>query len=140
MIYDFASGKSNQIDIALTDVGDASWSPDGSRIVFATGPLYSSAGAASHDIFSMRPDGTDLQQLTEGASQATGSPSWTPDGRILYFHNNLQGVEGSPQVGRNGLWLMDADGSNPAPLSNTFPDLGSTTNGWAYYGSWIPTP
>ncbi len=91
-------------------------------------------------IYSVRPDGTDLQQLTDSNGQATGAPSWTPDGRILFFHNNLQGVEGSPQPGRNGLWLMDADGGNAAPLSNTFPDLGSTTNGWAYYGSWIPTP
>ena len=140
MIYDVASGESHEIDLALTDVGDASWSPDGSRIVFATSPLYNSAGTGPSSIFSVRPDGTDLQQLTESGTQATGAPSWTPDGRILYFHNNLHGVEGSPQVGRNGLWLMDADGSNQAPLSNTFPDLGSTTNGWAYYGSWVPTP
>ncbi len=47
MLYDFASGESHEIDIALTDVGDASWSPDGSRIVFATSPLYWSAGGGS---------------------------------------------------------------------------------------------
>ena len=140
MIYDIASGESHEIDLALADVGDASWSPDGSRILFAGSPLYSSAGISPSSIFSVRPDGSDLQQLTESATQATGAPSWTPDGRILYFHNNLHGVEGSPQMGRNGLWLMDADGSNQAPLSNTFPDLGSTTNGWAYYGYWVPTP
>ncbi len=46
MLYDFASGESHQIDIPLTDVGDASWSPDGSRIVFATSPMYWSAGGS----------------------------------------------------------------------------------------------
>ena len=110
--------------------------------MFATSPFYWPVreSGGSNNIYSVRPDGTDLQQLTDSCCPAPGAPSWTPDGRILFFHNNLQGVEGSPQPGRNGLWLMDADGGNATPLSNTFPDLGSTTNGWAYYGSWVSTP
>ena len=104
---------------------DASWSPDGSRILFAGNPpstarLGSDPQAASS---ACGRTAATCSSSRRAPPRRPAAPSWTPDGRILYFHNNLHGVEGSPQMGRNGLWLMDADGSNQAPLSNTFPDL-----------------
>ena len=75
------------------------WSPDGSRIVFE------SRESDRHDIYTIRPDGKDLQALTtDGAST---SATWTPDGRILF----ARAGGGSP-----GWWTMDADGSGAAIL------------------------
>lgn len=75
------------------------WSPDGSRIVFE------SREGDRHDIYTIRPDGTDVQRLTtDGAST---SATWTPDGRILFARAGGR----SP-----GWWTMDADGSGAAIL------------------------
>jgi Tol biopolymer transport system component len=48
------------------------WRPDGARIAFTTGNVYT-----------VRPDGSDLQQVT--GFGASFFPRWSPDGRTLTF-------------------------------------------------------
>jgi Tol biopolymer transport system component len=89
------------------------WSPDGTRIVFQV-QRYSWVGnviRAFIDIYTIRPDGTDLRRLT--TDQISNNPEWGVDGRIWFIRTpglagNL-GTAGPPQ-----LWTMDADGSNAA--------------------------
>jgi Tol biopolymer transport system component len=57
----------------------AAVSPDGSRVVFATGDWIDSN---SHGISTMRIDGSDIGAVTRGND---GVPSWSADGRSLYF-------------------------------------------------------
>lgn len=74
------------------------WSPDGRRIAFgASGTVM----AARTQIWSVRPDGTDLRPLTtagtpEGVHQM---PKWSPDGSRLAF------VAGGP--GHAALWIQE---------------------------------
>ena len=80
---------------------DASFSPDGSRILFA----------ANHDgdleIYVVNADGTDMQALTENDTQDF-FPSWSPDGSTIVFSSDRDGaVE---------IYLMDADGGNQRRL------------------------
>jgi WD40 repeat protein len=82
---------------------NAAWSPDGARIVFT------SPDGDGRNIYTIRPDGTDLSQLTtDGIS--TGA-SWTPDGRIIFVR-----LSGAGHNGALGFWTMDADGTNAAEL------------------------
>jgi Tol biopolymer transport system component len=54
------------------------WSPDGSRILFTR-----RVDAVNFDIYTIRPDGSDLLRLT--TSRATdGHAVWTADGRIMW--------------------------------------------------------
>ena len=46
------------------------WSPDGSRIAFATGG----------DLWTMGPDGSDLSQVTNLSADRIGKPVWSPNG------------------------------------------------------------
>ena len=102
----------HRISPETPQVGSPGWSPDGSRIVFTSydPPVAGVEGDYHQDIYTIRPDGTDLRQLTtDGISnQAT----WTPDGRILFS----RGLGFVPDGGAPGFWTMDADGSNAARL------------------------
>jgi TolB protein len=106
--------------------GDCDWSPDGTRLVFATHPL----GAFNFDpvvsnLFTVRPDGTGLRQLTNSTTpndRATQA-HFTPGGRIIYTRVTPAG---------RTLWLIDADGSNASPI----PPNGER---FRTHGDWQPT-
>lgn len=67
--------------------GHMGWSPDGTRIVFASNRLgfkdegtYTDAPQPQGEIFVMRADGSSLEQLTD-TQWEEGTPAWQPTGR-----------------------------------------------------------
>ncbi|PLQ00069.1 PD40 domain-containing protein [Cupriavidus pauculus] len=100
------------------------WSPDGSRIVFTRKLVDpSNPNRYNYDVFTIRPDGTQLARLTtHGAND--GHAVWTWDGRILY-NSGVYGYRDEVGLydftfqpdGQN--WLMNADGSDKKPLTDT---------------------
>ena len=62
------------------------------------------------DIYTIRPDGTDLVRLT--SDEVSLNPEWSPDGRIWFIKmiNPLNGDEPAQS------WVMDTDGGNAEPL------------------------
>jgi serine/threonine protein kinase/Tol biopolymer transport system component len=53
------------------------WSPDGSRL------LFQSNRSGRYEAWTIRPDGSDLRQLTRTRGEALAFPVWSPDGRRL---------------------------------------------------------
>ena len=68
-------------------------------------------GAPGTDLFSIRPDGTGLRQLTRGA--AGTHPEVTADSASVVFAANLPGQDGSVlgQVGLEGGEIASATGT-----------------------------
>ena len=64
------------------------------------------------NIYSIRPDGTGLTQLTFLTADQAGAsePSWSPNGKSIVF------TENSPDRSTFRIWVMNADGSNAHPL------------------------
>jgi Tol biopolymer transport system component len=66
------------------------------------------------DIYTIRPDGTDLRRLT--TDQISTNPAWSVDGRIWFIRTPMVGgnlqTAGPPQN-----WIMDADGGNATQSS-----------------------
>ena len=92
------------------DASNPRWSRDGTRILF--NDVAESAPGKDANIYSVRPDGTDLTKLTHysgGAAQAFVD-DWSPDGTKIVFHLQDTGVD--------DLYIMDADGSNPHQLTH----------------------
>lgn len=82
---------------------DPSPTPDDERVVVA-----SEAG-----IFSVGLDGSDVTQLTEGRDI---DPAISPDGRTIAFLRPQ-----AEDAGSYRLWVMDADGSDQKPITESAP-------------------
>ena len=93
------------------------WSPAGDRIVFAAHDpgwfinIVNNSGLSvdltgiTPDLFTVRPDGSRLKQITHTAKDdaTAGQPSWTSDGRIIFTY--------SPGPHDHRTAFLDADGS-----------------------------
>jgi Tol biopolymer transport system component len=85
---------------------DPEWSPDGSKIVFA------SCSANKSSIVVINPDGTGRVVLTNGDG-VDSRPTWSPDGRRIAFQ---RGTGNSADV-----WVMSADGTNAVNITRGNP-------------------
>ncbi|MGB0386869.1 MAG: thioredoxin domain-containing protein, partial [Ardenticatenaceae bacterium] len=79
-IIDVASGESTRLT-EMQDGGDSAptWSPDGERIAF-----YSAPTGGLPNIFTIRPDGSERQQVSDGTFP-TLFPIWSPDSQQLLY-------------------------------------------------------
>ena len=121
-----ADGRNlRQVTPTTLDAANARWSPDGSRIVFT------SIDGQRQDIYTIRPDGTDMRRLTtDGIS---GWASWTPDGRILF----VRGSSGADNGGSLDFWTMNADGTQAAELARGMM-AGDEFAAWTQAPAWQP--
>ena len=85
------------------DVTEGTWmsvdvAPDGKTIVFdLLGDIYS------------LPIGGGVAKLVSGGPAFDTHPRYSPDGRTIAFSSDRGGID--------NVWLMDADGRNPRPVS-----------------------
>ncbi len=85
----------------LQNPGAPTWSPDGSMLAFAINGIYV-----------VNADGTDLRLVTRYEGERTCAdlePSWSPDGSSIAFAVRCE-------AGDEGIWLVDADGTNRRQL------------------------
>jgi Tol biopolymer transport system component len=116
-ILNLDDGKS----VKLTSGNDnfPMWSPLGDRICFTR----DTGGTKSFDIFTIKPDGSDLKQLTEAPGN-DGHCAWSPDAKYIVFSSSRFGFrdetplyDGSPQPYAE-LFVMNSDGSDPRPITD----------------------
>jgi dipeptidyl aminopeptidase/acylaminoacyl peptidase len=107
-----------------TSWGDPDWSPDGTQIAFSSYPIRYLSGGNIPEVYSVRPDGTDLQQLTS-MGVGSGAPSWTSDGANLIYW------------GFRSFYIMNPDGSNALPINRA--ELEFNVDGYGFYAQLQPT-
>lgn len=88
---------------------DPVWSPDGRRIAFALGD----------ELVTMLTDGSDQRRLSFPGLTRVGSPTWSPDNRLLGFS--------ALAAGRRNVWTALADGSDPRRLTT----MGGSAPTWS---------
>jgi eukaryotic-like serine/threonine-protein kinase len=80
------------------------WSPDGQRIAYATGPFLEGA----NDLFLVDNNGGNARRIIHIEKGCISSVRWSPDGKVLRMV-----VSEQPQ---SSVWEASADGTNLHPL------------------------
>jgi dipeptidyl aminopeptidase/acylaminoacyl peptidase len=100
------------------DDGDVAWSPDGERLAFVSARHESREHDHNTDVFLIRPDGSQLRQVTDSAL-GLWSPRFTPDGATLLMYGVDPGPEGRWVARQTGLYAVDAEhGGRPHRLTD----------------------
>jgi Tol biopolymer transport system component/DNA-binding winged helix-turn-helix (wHTH) protein len=96
------------------------WSPDGKTLAFT------SNRRGRVDIWTIRPDGGSLRQLTYTLSGSITRPVWSPDGKRLMYSL----MNGTPFVIEvDKPWISQAPQAVPAALKE--PDTGFEATSWS---------
>lgn len=100
-ILDMVSGEMSPLVVSSAVDVNAAWSPDGSRISFVSNV------EGTYHLYVIGVDGTNRKRLTpDGTNIPYGTPSWSPDGRMIAFSWNGE------------IYMMDANGSNWQQLTD----------------------
>ena len=110
--------------IKLTDGYDnfPLWSPRGNLIMFArlSGGTY--APGETYDVYTIRPDGSDLKRLTNGNGN-DAHMTWSPDGEYIAFASSRMGFKDeaaytdAPQP-YGEIFVMSSDGTGVEQLTD----------------------
>jgi Tol biopolymer transport system component len=107
--------------------GHPRFSPDGSRIAFA-----STRSGDRMEVWLAAADGSGPAQLTSGPGRGQGSPAWSPDSRRIAF-------DSLGEHGRSDIWTIDVAGGAPRRLTrdpgDEFVPSFSRDGRWVYFYS-----
>jgi CSLREA domain-containing protein len=107
-VMDSSGANQRQLTSTAQPDGTPSFSPDGTKILFAS-KRGTTGGGTVFDIYTMNPStGSILQRLTN-SKNGDFEPSWSRDGTKIAF-TSLR--DGNPEV-----YTMDANGSGPTRLT-----------------------
>jgi Tol biopolymer transport system component len=106
-VYVMYADGSNQTQLTSStgSSGRAAWSPDGTRILFA------SNRGENWDIYVMSPDGSEVRNLTNTPTTFDWRADWSPDGSQIVY---VLATENE----RTDIYKMNADGSQPTRLTD----------------------
>jgi Tol biopolymer transport system component len=128
-LYTMNSDGSNEIKITNftngtnpTYTGNASWSPDGTKIIFIS--TKDKDGGSS--IYTMNSDGTNVVRINH-STRGESNPKFSPNSTKILFSSEVNDIA--------HLYTMNTDGTNEIKLTNF-------TNGtnplWTGEASWSP--
>jgi len=107
-LVDAASGVATRLTDGPVPDAEPAWSPDGTRIAFASNRRRDPDLAFRQAIHVVDVESRQVTAISGGPRSVFGIPAWLPDGTaIAALGHKLEGRGGS----RNDIWVFAADGS-----------------------------
>jgi len=124
-----------------------SWTADGSKVVFQSGRALDGSDAVNThgtgNVWLINADGsgaTALTKLTNSVFESVGNAKASPDGNKIVFAS-ARALDGSDALNTNStqnIWVVNADGSSPTPLTKlTAAGAGSLAPVWSPGGTQV---
>jgi Tol biopolymer transport system component len=94
------------------------WSPDGTRI------LFTRKQDENFDIYTIKPDGTDLRRMTTFPANDAHAV-WSQDGKYILWNSGEYGFKDEAALYDNSfqpygsIWIMNADGTGKRQLTDS---------------------
>jgi len=88
----------------FTSLWHPTFSPDGSRIVFAADKR-----GESNNLWIVNDDGTGLRRIAKDPQRTQNDPRFTPDGRVVYVRHEKSGLAQLVKPNLLDVWLIDPD-------------------------------
>jgi TolB protein len=109
----------------------ADWSPDGKTIAFDAPSV--AGGDVIINLFTVKPDGSELRELPLDIPAFNGAPSYSPDGTRVAFDQDV----GDARPTLHGIFVAHADGADPHRLTTSFatPHAFDTNADWSPDGT-----
>jgi eukaryotic-like serine/threonine-protein kinase len=121
-LLDFSRGTDERFTFGSPGSVYPVWSPDGKRIVFASGGL-------DRDLYEKPANGATGEELLLKSDQGKTPTSWSRDGRFLLY--SAGGAKG-----KNELWVLPMEGdTKPFPFLRT--DFNNTDGQFSPDGRWV---
>ncbi|OJJ94752.1 hypothetical protein ASPACDRAFT_48580 [Aspergillus aculeatus ATCC 16872] len=125
-ILNFTTGETRQLTLGWDNT--PGWSPDGERIVFTRNNNWTSSYGARwyadrFDIYTIRPDGSELTRVTDSLSNDAHAV-WSQDGRIMWS-TGMYGFKDESALFDDTfqpygqIMVMNYDGSNKTLVTDT---------------------
>jgi Tol biopolymer transport system component len=117
-----ADGSGLTATTKMTQAGSVApaWSPDGSKLAFASGrALDGSDAAGPSNVWIANPDGSGAAPLSTLTAAYSIAPAWSPDGSKIAFLSSraLDGSDATTAGQGANIWVMNSNGSAAAPLT-----------------------
>jgi Tol biopolymer transport system component len=107
-LLDLSRGTSTRFTFGPSGAFLGIWSPDGSRIIFASGP------SGAFDLYQKLASGVKDEQLLLKSGENKSPTSWSRDGRFLLYNQS------DAKTTTYGLWVLPLEGDKkPFPFLRT---------------------
>jgi dipeptidyl aminopeptidase/acylaminoacyl peptidase len=111
-VVDVASKQVKQLTNGNYDEHSIDWSPDGSKLVFASNRDPNQDEFFHYDLFTLALSDNSIRRLTAG-EYTEYDPQWSPDGKLIAYRGTKRGLtDRETTMEDTHVWVMNADGSN----------------------------